>query len=179
MAHGPSLRTKFELHGHWANASQALPRNCGHKKRIAMSIQKDVSTTPGAVIVPDVPAPWPILAALMTVALIVFGLAWELFLDPLRPGGSWLALKVLPLALALRGLYAGRIYTYKWMSLVIWIYVGEALVRVAGLTPSERLLAWNSLALSATLAVTILAGARAQMRSRKKIVTESAGSSSS
>jgi len=95
-----------------------------------------------------VPAPWPILATLIAAALMVFGLAWELFLDPLRPGGSWLALKVLPLALALRGLHAGRIYTYKWMSLVIWIYVGEALVRVAGLTPSERLLAWNSLALS-------------------------------
>jgi len=109
---------------------------------------------------------------------MVFGLAWELFLDPLRPGGSWLALKVLPLALALRGLYAGRIYTYKWMSLVIWIYVGEALVRVAGLTPSERLLAWNSLALSTALAIVILAGARAQIRDQKKIAAESASSTS-
>ena len=142
-------------------------------------MQKNLSSTAGVSITPVVPAPWPILATLAAVALMIFGLAWELLLDPLRPGGSWLALKVLPLALALRGLYAGRIYTYKWMSLVIWIYVGEALVRVAGLTPSERLLAWNSLALSATLAVTILAGARAQMRSRKKIVTESADSSSS
>jgi uncharacterized membrane protein len=109
---------------------------------------------------------------------MVFGLAWELFLDPLRPGGSWLALKVLPLALALRGLHAGRIYTYKWMSLVIWIYVGEALVRIAGLTPSERLLAWNSLALSIALAIVILAGARAQIRNHKKITAESADSTS-
>lgn len=125
---------------------------------------------------PAVPAPWPILATLVAAALMVFGLAWELFLDPLRPGGSWLALKVLPLALALRGLHAGRIYTYKWMSLVIWIYVGEALVRIAGLTPSERLLAWNSLALSTALAIVILAGARAQIRGHKKITAESAGS---
>ncbi|NBW01183.1 MAG: DUF2069 domain-containing protein, partial [Betaproteobacteria bacterium] len=89
-------------------------------------MQKNHSITQEAFIIPAVPAPWPILATLAAAALMVFGLTWELFLDPLRPGGSWLALKVLPLALALRGLYGGRIYTYKWMSLVIWIYVGEA-----------------------------------------------------
>ena len=141
-------------------------------------MQKNLSSTAGVSIIPTVPAPWPILATLAAAALMVFGLTWELFLDPLRPGGSWLALKVLPLALALRGLYGGRIYTYKWMSLVIWIYVGEALVRIAGLTPSERLLAWNSLALSIALAILILAGARAQIRDHKKIAAESAGSTS-
>ena len=141
-------------------------------------MQKNLSSTAGVSIIPTVPAPWPILTTLAAAALMVFGLAWELFLDPLRPGGSWLALKVLPLALALRSLYGGRIYTYKWMSLVIWIYVGEALVRIAGLTPSERLLAWNSLALSIALAILILAGARAQIRDHKKIAAESAGSTS-
>lgn len=141
-------------------------------------MQKNLSSTAGVSITPVVPAPWPILATLAAVALMIFGLAWELVLDPLRPGGSWLALKVLPLALALRGLYAGRIYTYKWMSLVIWIYVGESLVRIAGLTPSERLLAWNSLALSIALAILILAGARAQIKHHKKIAAESTGSNS-
>ena len=141
-------------------------------------MQKNHSITQGVFIIPAVPAPWPILATLAAAALMVFGLTWELFLDPLRPGGSWLALKVLPLALALRGLYGGRIYTYKWMSLVIWIYVGEALVRIAVLTPSERLLAWSSLALSTALAVSILAGARAQIRAHQKILAESAGSTS-
>jgi hypothetical protein len=34
------------------------------------------------------------------VGLIVLGLAWELWLAPLRPGGSLLALKVLPLVRA-------------------------------------------------------------------------------
>ena len=141
-------------------------------------MQKNLSSTAGVSITPVVPAPWPILATLAAVALMIFGLAWELLLDPLRPGGSWLALKVLPLALALRGLYAGRIYTYKWMSLVSWIYVGESLVRIAGLTPSERLLAWNSLALSIALAILILAGARAQIKHHKKIAAESTGSNS-
>jgi uncharacterized membrane protein len=137
-------------------------------------MSKDFSTLPGPSIIPAVPAPWPILATLVAVALMVFGLAWEVFLDPLRPGGSWLALKVLPLALALRGLHAGRIYTYKWMSLVIWIYV-----RITGPTPSERLLAWNSLALSTALAIVILAGARAQIRGQKKIAAESTDSNPS
>ena len=62
-------------------------------------------------------------------ALIVLGLAWELFLAPLRPGGSWLALKALPLALPLAGLLKNRMYTYRWMSLVIWLYFTEGVVR--------------------------------------------------
>ena len=114
--------------------------------------------------VPAVPRPWPIIATCLAVALIALGLAWELLLDPLRPGGSWLALKVLPLVLAITGLFAGRIYTYKWMSLVVWIYVCEALVRIVGLTVAERSLAWASLALSLALAISILLAARAQIR---------------
>ena len=34
------------------------------------------------------------------VALIFLSLAWELWLAPIRPGGSFLALKTLPLLLA-------------------------------------------------------------------------------
>lgn len=118
------------------------------------------------------PGPWPLLSAVLALALIALGIAWETILDPIRPGGSWLALKVLPLLLALNGLRQGRIYTFKWMSLAIWIYVGEALVRIVGLTASERLLAWNSLALSLSLAFTILAGARAQIKLKKRLVNQ-------
>lgn len=113
-----------------------------------------------------VPRPWPLLAAALTLALIAMGVAWELVLDPLRPGGSWLALKVLPLAFGVKGLWQGRIYTFKWMSLLIWIYVGEALVRVMGFSPQERLLAAVSLALSLGLAISILWGARQFFRQR-------------
>lgn len=119
---------------------------------------------------PDVPKPWPLLSTVLAIALIALGIAWELMLDPIRPGGSWLALKVVPLVIGLNGLRQGRIYTFKWMSLAIWIYVGEALVRVVGLTASERLLAWNSLVLSVGLAITILAGARAQIRIKKRLM---------
>ena len=39
------------------------------------------------------------LAAGSLLALIALCLAWELVLAPLRPGGSWLALKALPLCI--------------------------------------------------------------------------------
>ncbi len=114
-----------------------------------------------------VPKPWPVLAAVLAVAVIVFGFAWEMVLDPLRPGGSWLALKVLPLVFAIRGLWAGKMYTFKWMSLLVWLYVGESLVRIVGLSETERILAWNSLALSTGLSIAVLMGARAQIKLAK------------
>lgn len=69
------------------------------------------------------------LAVGCLLGLIVLGLAWELFLAPLRPGGSALALKVLPLCLPLAGLLKQRMYTYRWLSLMIWIYFTEGVVR--------------------------------------------------
>jgi uncharacterized membrane protein len=69
------------------------------------------------------------LAVGSLLALIVLGLAWELWLAPLRPGGSWLALKVLPLTLPLAGLLKNRMYTYRWVSLLVWIYFTEGVVR--------------------------------------------------
>ena len=38
-----------------------------------------------------------VLAVGSLLGLIILGLAWELVLAPLRPGGSWIALNVLPL----------------------------------------------------------------------------------
>lgn len=71
------------------------------------------------------------LAVGSLLALIVLGLAWELWLAPLRPGGSWLAIKVLPLTLPLAGLLKNRMYTYRWLSLLVWIYFTEGAVRAA------------------------------------------------
>jgi len=69
------------------------------------------------------------LAVGSLVGLIGLGLAWELWLAPLRPGGSWLALKVLPLVVPLAGLLKNRMYTYRWVSLMIWLYFTEGVVR--------------------------------------------------
>ncbi len=71
------------------------------------------------------------LTVALLLALIALGLAWELWLAPLRPGGSWLVLKILPLLLPLRGLLHGRRYTFQWMSLFIWLYFTEGVVRAS------------------------------------------------
>jgi uncharacterized membrane protein len=72
------------------------------------------------------------LAVGSLLGLILLGLCWELWLAPLRPGGSWLALKVLPLCLPLAGLLRHRMYTYRWVSLLVWIYFIEGVVRAYG-----------------------------------------------
>lgn len=69
------------------------------------------------------------LAVASVLGLVALGLAWELWLAPLRPGGSWWAIKVLPLTLAMPGLLKLRMYTYRWVSLAVWLYFTEACVR--------------------------------------------------
>jgi len=61
------------------------------------------------------------------IALIVLGLAWELWLAP--TGTGTLAVKVLPLVLCLAGLLRHRMYTFRWLSLLIWLYFTEGVVR--------------------------------------------------
>ena len=79
---------------------------------------------------------WVAVASLL--GLILVGLAWELWLAPLREGGSWWALKVLPLCWPLAGLLKNRMYTYRWLSLLIWLYFTEGVVRAWGDTsPSD------------------------------------------
>ena len=62
-----------------------------------------------------------------TVALILLCLVWELWLAP--TGRGTLAVKALPLLAAPVGLWRYRMYTYRWLSLAIWLYVMEGLVR--------------------------------------------------
>jgi uncharacterized membrane protein len=63
------------------------------------------------------------------VALILLSLAWELWLAPLRPGGSALALKALPLACALAGAWRRNVYTLQWASMLVLLYLAEGVVR--------------------------------------------------
>jgi uncharacterized membrane protein len=62
-------------------------------------------------------------------ALIALCVIWELFLAPLRPGGSLLVLKVLPLLLPLRGVLKGNLYTLQWAAMLILLYFMEGVVR--------------------------------------------------
>ena len=70
---------------------------------------------------------WTAAASLF--GIIVLGVAWEMVLAPTRPGGSLLALKVLPLCLPLAGVLKNRMYTYRWLSLLVWLYFTEGAVR--------------------------------------------------
>lgn len=63
------------------------------------------------------------------IALIVLGLAWELWLAPLRPGAWALSMKVLPLAIAVPSLLRGHVRAYQWWSMLVLVYLAEGLVR--------------------------------------------------
>ena len=99
------------------------------------------------------------LAAL--VALVVLCLAWELWLAPLRPGGSLVALKALPLAAPLRGILAGRRYTYQWSSLLILAYFAEGVTRSVAERGASQACAAAELVLSAAFFAVVVAYARA------------------
>jgi uncharacterized membrane protein len=74
-------------------------------------------------------------------ALIALALLWETWIAPLRPGGSWLALKALPLALALRGVLRADAYTMQWALLLSLAYLAEGAVRVFEPAPVRALAA--------------------------------------
>jgi uncharacterized membrane protein len=67
------------------------------------------------------------VAVASLLGLIALGLAWELWLAP--TGHRALALKVLPLAIPIAGLLKNRMYTYRWLSLLVWVYFTEGVVR--------------------------------------------------
>ena len=75
------------------------------------------------------------------IALILVCLAWEAFLAPLKPNGSLLILKAVPLLLPLFGILKGKRYTYQWAGMLILFYFTEGVVR-----------AWSDKGLSAKLA---------------------------
>ena len=69
------------------------------------------------------------LAVMACGGLILLGLLWELHIAPLREGGSWLALKVLPLLPVMAGLLRQRLYTIQWSTMLILAYFIEGTVR--------------------------------------------------
>ncbi len=89
-----------------------------------------------------------LLASVSLITLIVLCLAWEIRLAPLRPGGSWLMLKALPLLLPLRGILNGRRYTFQWACMLILFYFTEGVVRAWSDRPPSSTLAVLEIALS-------------------------------
>jgi uncharacterized membrane protein len=102
------------------------------------------------------------LASLL--ALVALGLAWEIWLAPLRPGGSWLSLKVLPLLAPLFGLLRRRRSTFQWTPFIALAYFAEGVVRAWSEPGPVRTLAVVQVALSLTLFACTVLGARALAR---------------
>jgi uncharacterized membrane protein len=106
----------------------------------------------------------PKLPLALLMALILLCLAWELFLAPLptRSGWPWFAIKVLPLALAARGFVQGKLYTFKWMSLAVWLYFIEGTVRGWSDKGLSSPLAWTEAVLSVLLFMAVVLRIRQQ-----------------
>jgi uncharacterized membrane protein len=99
-------------------------------------------------------------ASAALVALIALCLAWELWLAPLRPGGSLVALKALPLVLALPGILGGRRYTFQWSSMLILAYFAEGVTRAWSERGASQLLAGAEILLSVVFFAATVAYAR-------------------
>ena len=106
---------------------------------------------------------WIAVASLL--ALIVVGLAWELWL-PAQP--SLWVVKVLPLCIPVAGLLKRRMYTYRWVSLLVWPYFMEGVVRW-----SEGLPAALQILLSLSLFVACALHVRLRLRNAKHERTDS------
>mgnify|MGYP000697492058 CR=1 FL=1 len=81
-------------------------------------------------------------ASISLIALIILSLAWEGILAPIKPEGSKLVFKAIPLLLPLFGILNGRRYTYQWASMFILLYFTEGAVR-----------AWSDTGVSSNLAI--------------------------
>ena len=122
---------------------------------------------------PD-PVPGPVLwtravAVASLVAMIVLGLTWELWLAP--TGRGTLALKVLPLLLPLPGLLRNRMYTYRWLSLLVWLYFAEGVVRATTERGTGALLATIEIVLCLLLFASCAAHVRWRLRKAKAAST--------
>ncbi len=117
---------------------------------------------------------YQLIASASLIALIALCIAWEGWLAPLRPGGSWMTLKGALLLLPLFGVLRGKRYTYKWLSLFVQFYLLEGLTRA---TSDSGLSQW--LAIGETVLATVLfTSCVLYIRSTRNIVKNEAASAS-
>ena len=101
-----------------------------------------------------------VIAASSLSALIALSVVWEVWLAPLKPGGSLMALKALPLAMPLGGILKGRRYTYQWSSMLILAYLAEGVTRAWAEGGASRSLAVVEIVLSAVFFAAAVSYAR-------------------
>ena len=112
-------------------------------------------------------------AIISLVFLIAWLVAWETLVAPLAPGGTWLALKALPLLIPLGGVIRRDIYTLQWSSMVILIYFTEGVVRAWSDTePLSRMMAWGEMILVCVFFTCALLFLRPYKKAAKRIAKE-------
>lgn len=112
-------------------------------------------------------------AATSLVILIAWLVAWEMVVAPLKPGGSLLALKVIPLLLPLRGVLKRDVYTLQWSSMLILLFFAEGIVR--GYSDREsisRIMGWGEVALVCVYFACALLYLRPYKKAAKKMARE-------
>lgn len=107
------------------------------------------------------------------IALMLLCIAWEWFLAPLRPGGSWLIIKFLPLLLPLRGVLSRNRYTMQWSSMLILLFFTEGIVRATSDRAPSSTLAWVEVALTLVFFVSTILYLRPYKR-RARAATKAA-----
>jgi uncharacterized membrane protein len=121
--------------------------------------------------------PYQLLAAAAFVDLFILCVAWEWFISPLRPGGSWLILKGIPLLFAIPGIWKGKVYTMQWASMLILLYVTEGLVRILE-SGANFWLALLETVLATTAFVCLLIYLKPIKKEAKSLAKKNMGSSS-
>jgi uncharacterized membrane protein len=117
---------------------------------------------------------WRAAILFCTVALIVLGLAWELKLAPLQGGTGNLAIKVLPLSLAIAGLLKHKLYTFRWLSMLVLLYFTEGVVRGTTDQGLSQQLAWVETFLSLVVFVGCSVYVRLRLRVKKEADAQAA-----
>jgi len=113
-------------------------------------------------------ARWQRIGIALVAALILVELLWETVLAPVRPGGSWLALKALPLALVWPGIARGRVRSRQIASLLLPFYFAEAIARAVTETGRHGIVAGSAAALSAAAFVALMLSFRAARAPRPR-----------
>ena len=141
-----------------APSQDAAPHTCSPKNAALPQPQAEPQA--------DVAATrWLAVGSLL--ALMALCVTWELWLAPLREGGTWLFLKALPLAFAVIGLLKRRMYTYRWVSLLVWLYFTEGVVRAWSDKSPSNWLAMGEIALCVLLFIACAAHVRLRQKAVK------------
>lgn len=114
------------------------------------------------------------MGAIGSLALLIAWLvAWETVVAPLHPGGSWLALKAVPLLIPLGGVIKRDIYTLQWSSMVILLYFTEGVVRAwSDKAPVSQLMAWGEIVLVVVYFICALLYLHPYKKAAKRIAKE-------